>query len=250
MSPTALTAISAATRMPPGSSMSAVPMPPFMERPGPASLPTVAPAPRADAPFGDRRVAGGARGAVAAVRRGPDGGVAANPQVVQDGRRDDWHPGGLRLIPDAAVFQVAHHALGGRQTERAAARQHDRMHLLDRIGGVEERRLARAGRRPPDVDRRGRACLGEHYRAAGGALGQRVVTDLEPVDRRQPAVAGRRPRRVRRHTEPPSRKHAADDYPHRNAVPKAPRIVSEKPPQRPAVRGETPRRTEIGQAPG
>ena len=44
-SPTALTATSAATIRPSGSVIDAVPMPPFIARAGPASFPTVAPAP-------------------------------------------------------------------------------------------------------------------------------------------------------------------------------------------------------------
>jgi hypothetical protein len=45
MSPTALTATMAATTRPLGRAIEALPMPAFIDRPGPPNLPTVAPAP-------------------------------------------------------------------------------------------------------------------------------------------------------------------------------------------------------------
>ena len=85
--------------------------------------------------------------------------------------------------------------VGGVEAERAAARQHDRVHEL-RVGcgGLEQVGLARAGRAAAHVDARHRARSRQHDRAAGRPLGERVVPDLDPGDRGEPdgrAIHGR-----------------------------------------------------------
>ena len=95
-SPTAFTAINAATCKPPGTSMSEVPMPPFIARPGPPSLPTVAPAPAPTLP--SSMSSARALSAPPHSRTPPwSDRRIADPEVVEDRGGHDRHPGGAGL---------------------------------------------------------------------------------------------------------------------------------------------------------
>ena len=176
-SPTALTAISAPTVTPPTVS-DALPMPPF------GALRTVQLAHRgagagADVAFLDWAGARGLAGLIARRRVRPHRGVA-HAQVEQDRRRHDGHMGHAHVETDLAFFQVAHHAAGRVQAERAAAGQHHGVHFLDHVGRIEQVGLARAGRRAAHVHARRGAGLGDDHRAAGRPPRVRVVPDLQP----------------------------------------------------------------------
>ena len=173
-SPIALTATSAATVMPP-TSIEAVPRPPS----SPARCRT------ACRPRRRRRRRRCLRRALrveaAVARRVASGGIGADarvadPEVEQDRRRHDRHDEGRRPSAslrcadgdaDAALLEPAHDAAGGIEPERAAAGEHDRVHLLDR---VDRRRAARSRACPaPRRARRRRqtAPPRDHDRAAG-----------------------------------------------------------------------------------
>ncbi len=85
-SPRALTATSAATTSPSGSAMAALPSPPFIARPRPAILPTVAPAPAPTLPSATAAVGGRLHRGEAAVGGRPDRAVA-DAEVEQDRAR-------------------------------------------------------------------------------------------------------------------------------------------------------------------
>jgi hypothetical protein len=86
----------------------------------------------------------------------------------------------------------------------AAAREHDRVHDLDVVDGIEQIRLARARRAAAHVAAADRPVFREDDRAAGGTLRQREVADRDAVDGRERGVLGRRRRRL------PRREHARD----------------------------------------
>ena len=72
----------------------------------------------------------------------------ADRQVEQDGRGDDRHARHTRIVADAALAQVAHHAIGGRQPERAAAGKDHGMDVLHQVHRPQKVGLTRAGRAP------------------------------------------------------------------------------------------------------
>ncbi len=65
----------------------------------------------------------------------------------------------------------------------AAAREHDGVHLVDEIAGIEEIGFTRPWRGAADVDTRDRARFSEDHGAAGRPLGERVLSDLDTGDR-------------------------------------------------------------------
>ncbi len=94
----------------------------------------------ADAAFGDRSVGRGLRSRVSARRVGPDRAACRRPEVEQStARRDDRHvraaerqrrpcaPRDTRITPRRRI-----------ESERAAAREHDRVDLLDEIRRIEQ----------------------------------------------------------------------------------------------------------------
>ena len=98
---------------------------------------------------------------------GPFG--AAIHDVEQDGGGHDR--AGHRLLAeseaDTALRQFDGDARCRIEAEDRAARQHDRMHMLDQIGGFEHRRLAAAGRAAADLDGGDRGLIGQDHRGAG-----------------------------------------------------------------------------------
>ena len=145
---------------------------------------------RADVPLRRRPRRGGRRRPVAALGRRPDLRVA-HVQIEHHGRRDDWHLAELGLESDAALLEVAHHAARRVEAERAPARQHDGVDLLDRVDRVQQIGLASARRRAPHVDAANGAALGQHDRAAGGPPRHRVVPDLQARHRGEAGIRGR-----------------------------------------------------------
>ena len=139
----------------------------------------------ADAAFLDGLVGGGSRCPVPAVR-GRAHGRVAHAEVVQDCGGHDRHARRPRPIADALLVEVAHHPVGGGQAERAAARKHDGVYLLDGIDRIEKRRFTRSGRRAPHVHRGGRAPFAEDDRATGRTGLQRMMSDLDAGDGGQP----------------------------------------------------------------
>ena len=199
--------------MMPPTSIDAVPMPPFIARPMPNSLPTEAPAPAPTLPSASeslrRRFAGG----VAGGGIGADARVA-DPEVEQDRRRNDRHDerrsadaigGRADRRADAALVEPAHHAARGVEAEGAAAGEHDRMHLVDRVDRIEQLGLARPGRRAAHVDAGDGAVAGDHDRAAGRPARVGEVADLEAGDRGQPRHRVARPPGAAARAAPPGR---------------------------------------------
>ena len=186
-SPRALTATSAATTRPFGSVIAALPMPPFMARPRPPILPTVAPAPAPTLPSATGPSVAAFAASISAV-----GGRAGSSDRRRRGRRESppgtigmTAPPNLKPTPCCSRYRIT--PLAASRPKRAAAAEHDRVHLLDARRRREQIRFARAGRAAAHVDARRRAFLGEHDRAPGRTLGERVVPDLEARHRRQAA---------------------------------------------------------------
>ena len=167
--------------------------------PAPPILPTVAPAPAPTLPSGTGAVAGGRRGLVAAVGGRADLRVAAEAEVEQDrGRHDRHHAGGAHVPADLPLLEIAHDALRGVEAVGAAARQHDRVDLVDHVERIEQIGLARA-RRAAALRHaaHGALAVDEHHGAAGRPLGQREVADADARHVRDAAVHERRARRRR-----------------------------------------------------
>jgi hypothetical protein len=163
----ALTATSAATVNEPSFS-EAVPMPPFIARWMPKSLPTVAPRPAPALPWAGGSLRRGLAGRVAGVGAGADARVA-DPQIEQHRRRHDGHARrphlqavavfvvSQRITPDAASSPKALPPVS------STACTHSTVFRAQQIG------LARAGRAAahgstPQVTPWGT----EHHGAAGG----------------------------------------------------------------------------------
>ena len=182
MSPTAFTATMAATTRPLGSVIDAVPI----------LISSSAPRRRACRPSRRRprrsclpRGAGrrGFGRLVAAVGGRADLRVSADAEIEQDrGRhdRDARRPGGPA---DVVLLEPAHGAGGGVEAERAAAGEDDRVHLVDHVERVQQIRFARARRAAALRDAADRVAVDENHRAAGRALGEREVADLDAGDR-------------------------------------------------------------------
>src|SRR5205807_4109759 len=69
------------------------------------------------------------------------------------------------------------HATGGIQAERRAAAKHDRIDALHRIGGIEQRALARPGPATADIDRSYRGLVEDDRGDAGSKAGVIGVAD-------------------------------------------------------------------------
>ena len=205
-SPAALTATSAATMRPLGSVMAALPMPPFIAAAHARRLADRGARAGADAAFRDGAVGGRARRLVAAVGGRTDPAVA--DRQIEDRRgRNNRHVGGAELEADLLLFEIPHDAGRGVEAERAAAGQDDRVRDLDEVDRVEQIGLARGGRRAAHVHAGRGAGLGQDHRAAGRALRQRVVSDLDARHGRQRLVstalrADRRGRRRQQRENP------------------------------------------------
>ena len=165
-------------------------MPPFIARPMPNSLPTDRAGAGADVAFGRRIARRRLAGGVAGGGVGADARVA-DPEVEQDRRRHDRHDERLRAPSagapigdaDAALVEPAHHAAGGVEAEGAAAGEHDRVHLVDR---VDRMRAARSRACPGAAPRTSTPATapsrGDHDRAAGRPARVGEVADLEAGD--------------------------------------------------------------------
>ena len=101
MSPTALTATSAATTRPSGSVIDADPMPAFIDRPGPRHLADGRARSRADVALGHRPVGGAPAPPRSRTRRSGGPWLAAEAEVEQDRRGHDRH------LRDAGVVAEA-----------------------------------------------------------------------------------------------------------------------------------------------
>ena len=194
MSPAALTATIAATTRPLGMRSAALPRPPFIERAGPAHL-------------ADRRAGAGADRAHRHRRRGRrfappcsrsrrrDGSCALLP-IGRSNRIAAGTIGTLATphVPADVVFLEPLRRAGCRvEAERAAARQDDRVDLVDHVERVEQIRLARPRRAAALRDAARHAfAVDQDHGAAGGAAGKREAADLESVDGGQRGVADRR----------------------------------------------------------
>ena len=121
MSPTALTAISAATCRPSGSSISAVRCRPSWRAPGPGQLADRGAGAGADAAILDAVVARRDSRPVAAVAVGRTAG-SPMPRSYSMAGGHNRHARRPRPVADALFVEVAHHPVGRGQTERAAAR--------------------------------------------------------------------------------------------------------------------------------
>ncbi len=67
-------------------------------------------------------------------------------EVEDRRRRDDRHRAARGRVALPALREVAHHAVGGRETERGTTRQHDRIDARDRAQRIQQRELACRGR--------------------------------------------------------------------------------------------------------
>ena len=182
MSPTALTATIAPTMRvspPAGTAIDAVPSPPF-HRSTAAHFPDRRTGPRTCVAFCDH-----ARGrlggrAIPAIRCRPNVGPVTDAEVVQNRTRDDRHFGRLRLESDLSLVQVFAHAGSDIETERAAARQKYRMHLLHEVHRIEQIGFDGSGRGSTNIDAAHRSCFGKDDRAPRQPLRASDLTDFDP----------------------------------------------------------------------
>ena len=154
----------------------------------------------AHAAFRHRRIGGRPRRLIAAVGARTNAPVA-DRQVEDRRRRDDRHVCGSEREADPFLLEVPHDAGRRIEAERAAARQDDGVGDLDEVDGIEQIGFARRRSRAAHVHAGRDAGFGQHDRAAGRALGERVMADLDARNRRQRGVltrAGRLDRRRRR----------------------------------------------------
>ena len=98
----------------------------------------------------------------------------------------DGYAGRSGLEADVALVEIAHHAVGGRETERAATGQDDGVHFLNGVDRVEQGRLARSRRGAANVDGGDGAILRKDDGATGGPFGQRMVPDRDAFEAGQP----------------------------------------------------------------
>ena len=164
----ALTATSAATTSPSGSAIAALPRPPFIARCGPPSC-------RPSRRRRRRRCLPPTGRSLAALRRRsrsrrPDGSSRRRRRDRKGSRPARSGRPRRRTRSRRRAPRGAHHAAGGVEAERAAAREHDRVHALDGRGRIEQIGLARARRAAAHVDAGDRALLGQDHGAAGRAL--------------------------------------------------------------------------------
>jgi hypothetical protein len=106
--------------------------------------------PRAHVSLGDGAVGGGLAGSIAHRRIRPRGRVA-QVQVKDDRRRDNGDLRHAGVKADAALFQIAHDAVGGGEAEGRAAGQQHSMHPLHQVHRTQQVRLAGARRAAPLV---------------------------------------------------------------------------------------------------
>ena len=114
--------------------------------------------------FGGRRVGARAEHGIGVLAPGL---VAAVEQVEQDRGRHDGHGHVAHRESAPLAAQHGDRAVGGRETEGAAAGEHERIDLLHRAVRGQEIGLARAGRAAHDVDGGGDGRVGREHRDAG-----------------------------------------------------------------------------------
>ncbi|MNV67538.1 hypothetical protein D3C71_1603420 [compost metagenome] len=102
----------------------------------------------------------------------------AHQQVEQHGRRHDGQAPHGHIKTHATLFEPAHGAGGGVQPPGTSAGQHDGVHLVHQVGGVEQVRLARARSGAAHIHACHRAFAGDDDGAAGGAAGFGEVAHL------------------------------------------------------------------------
>ena len=120
------------------------------------------------AAFGGAAAAGGLAGGVAS------GGVGAHRHIAQHhikqhGSGHQWNTAHANGQARTLLFQPAHGAGSAVQPPGAAARQHDAVHLLHQIAGVQQIGLARAGGCAAHIHTAHRTFGAQHHAAAGGA---------------------------------------------------------------------------------
>ncbi len=93
--------------------------------------------------------------------------------------RHDRHFRDPRLESDFSLVKILAHAGRHVETERAAARQEYRVHLLHEVHGIQQIGFDRSGRRPANIDAGDRSRFGKNHRAAGQPLRARDLTDLD-----------------------------------------------------------------------
>ena len=178
-SPPALTTTIAPTAAEPASAL-AVPIPDFVARAMPSTLPTVAPVPAPTQPCAGRASARGRRGAAPGLDVGP--GDLADREVEDHRGRDDRDADAARVVPDPLAGEMPRDAGGRLEPERAAAAQHDRVRPLDERPRAAEVGLARAGRGAADRDPGDRARAADDGGAPGHGVRVGVVPDLDAGD--------------------------------------------------------------------
>ena len=176
--------------VPSGIVRAALPRPLFIARALPAVFADRGAGSRADVSFRHRRRARGIGRLVAAVGRRTDLRVAADAEIEEDCRRNDRHVELSDLEADVALVEVLHHAGRRVEAEGAPARQHDGVHLIHRVHGIQEIGFSRARGRAAHVDAGGGAVAGEHDRAPGGPLRVREMANFDPWNGGQRGVAG------------------------------------------------------------
>jgi hypothetical protein len=123
--------------------------------------------------FTHRTVRRVGRGAVTAIGIRSNLRISSKWEIEDHRRRYDRHDAGARLVPDALFLEVAHHTLGDVEPECAAARENDRVDLVDHVQRIQQVGFARSGGGAALRNARGRAgSINDDDGAAGGTLGE------------------------------------------------------------------------------
>src|SRR5262249_6939752 len=94
--------------------------------------------------------------------------AVAHCEVIKDRCGNDWNFSARGRIAGAMFFEITHDAVGRVETERAAAGENNRVHLIHSIRWLQKIRFTRAGCRTAHVDTRDRAAFVQDHGATGG----------------------------------------------------------------------------------
>ena len=128
-----------------------------------------------------RRLHGQAGGFIAHVRVRANGCVP-HGQIVDVRLRHQRHQRIARIVADAVLLQIPHHAVCRAQAVGAAAGQHDAMDALGRHQRVEQLALAAGGSAAAHIQPGAHALRRDEHRAACGGFGIFSLTDEDRPD--------------------------------------------------------------------
>ena len=181
MSPTALTATMAPTMRPLGSTMAAAADPGFHGSAASAELADRRAGARADAAFRHRSLGGRLAPRDSRSRPRAESSDCRRLRGRTGSRRARSARGRRRRASRSALLEPPHDARRGIEAERAAAREHDGVDLVDHVQRIEQVGFPSAGGAAALGHAADRVAVDEHHRAAGRPFGQVWWPTLMPA---------------------------------------------------------------------